>query len=137
MLVQKKGKVFTFEGCPETAKIASNNFNLLSVKNTELLVGPFENMLHDILRNLEKLDFVFFDGNHNLKPTLTYFEQCLNMAHEKSVFVFDDIHWSKNMERAWSQIKAHPKVTISIDLFEMGLVFFRKEQKKQDFVLKY
>ena len=82
-------------------------------------------------------DFVFFDGNHNLKPTLDYFEQCLNKVHEKSVFVFDDIHWSKNMEMAWNTIKTHPQITISIDLFEMGLVFFNKEHKKQDLVLLY
>lgn len=130
-------KLTTIEGCPETAKIAKSNFNLLSATNINLVIGPFDNMLHEELNNLDKIDFVFFDGNHNLEPTLDYFELCLNKVHEKSVFVFDDIHWSKNMELAWNTIKKHPQITISIDLFEMGLVFFNKEQKKQDLVLLF
>ncbi len=136
-LANSSSKLITIEGCPETAKIAKSNFNLLSATNISLVIGPFDNMLHEELNNLDYLDFVFFDGNHNLKPTLDYFEQCLNKVHEKSVFVFDDIHWSKNMEMAWNTIKTHPQITISIDLFEMGLVFFNKEHKKQDLVLLY
>jgi hypothetical protein len=41
------------------------------------------------------------------------------------------------MERAWAAIKAHPSVTVTIDLFYVGLVFFRKKQPRQDFWLRY
>ncbi len=136
-LANTSSQVTTIEGCPEIAKIAKNNFDLLSTTNIDLVVGSFDNMLHGELKKLNKLDFVFFDGNHNLGPTLDYFEQCLKRSHEDSVFIFDDIHWSKNMERAWDTIKTHPKVTSSIDLFELGIVLFRKEQKKQALSLLY
>jgi hypothetical protein len=78
---------------------------------------------------------VFFDGNHKREPTLSYFSQCLAYAHSDSVFVFDDIHWSDEMEYAWEEIKNHPQVTITIDLFFLGLVFFRREQAKQNFIV--
>jgi len=129
-------KLITIEGSPETAKIAESNFKLLKLRNIKLVIGVFDDVLESELKKLNSVDFVFFDGNHRLKPTLTYFEQCLKYAHENSVFIFDDIHWSNEMEIAWNKIKAHHRVTLSIDLFEMGLIFFRKEQEKQNFVLK-
>ena len=61
----------------------------------------------------------------------------MNHIHEGTVFIFDDIHWSKEMEEAWNEIKQDSRVTISIDLFKIGIVFFRKGQVKQDFVLRF
>lgn len=132
-----KAKVITLEGCPETANIAKQNFELLGFKNIESMVGNFENTLPQALQKLEKVDYVFFDGNHRKTPTLAYFEQCLNYAHNETLFIFDDIHWSKEMEEAWTIIKNNEKVTVTIDLFFLGLVFFRKEQLKQHFVLRF
>lgn len=90
-----------------------------------------------VLAGISKTDFVFFDGNHQYEPTLKYFNMCLDKVHSKSVFVFDDINWSEGMQRAWNEIKNHPKVTVTIDLFMMGLVFFDPDLSKQDFVLRY
>lgn len=82
------------------------------------------------------MDLIYFDGNHQKEPTLHYFHQLLPLAHNDSVFIFDDIHWSKAMEQAWEEIKAHPRVRVSIDSFYWGLVFFRKEQEKEHFTLR-
>lgn len=81
-------------------------------------------------------DLIYFDGNHTKEATLNYFERLLPTAHNNSVFVFDDIHWSAGMEAAWEEIKAHPQVTVSIDTYYLGLIFFRKEQAKQHFKIR-
>ena len=81
-------------------------------------------------------NLIYFDGNHQKEATLHYFEKLLPLAHNDSVFIFDDIHWSGEMEEAWEQIKAHPRVRVSIDTFYWGLVFFRKEQKKEHFTIR-
>ncbi len=129
-------QVVTIEGCPNTAHLAAGNFKLMESKNISLLEGSFDDMLPLAFKELGQLDYVFVDGNHRKKPTLKYFEQCLEHAHEKSIFVFDDIHWSKGMETAWTAIQQHPKVTLTIDLFFFGVVFFRKEhQVKEHFSL--
>ena len=83
-----------------------------------------------------KTDFIFFDGNHQKEATLKYFNQLLPLAHNDSVFIFDDIHWSKGMEEAWEEIKDHPNVRVTIDSFYWGIVFFRKEQEKEHFVIR-
>ena len=81
-------------------------------------------------------DLIYFDGNHRKEASLHYFEKLLPLVHNDSVFIFDDIHWSKEMEEAWEQIKAHPRVSVSIDTFYWGLVFFRKEQEKEHFTIR-
>jgi predicted O-methyltransferase YrrM len=136
--VDSRNRVITFEGCPNTATIARETFDKLHLRNVQLLEGNLDNTLPATLANLTKpVDFVFFDGNHRYEPTLRYFEQCLAKAHENSVFVLDDIHWSAEMEQAWEAIKANPTVTVTVDLFYVGLVFFRKKQPRQDFWLRY
>jgi len=132
-----KSSLITIEGCKEVAAVAKNNFKQLELKNIEQVVGNFDAVLPGVLKNIPQLDFVFFDGNHRKEPTLQYFMQCLEKATEQSVFVFDDINWSTEMKDAWEEIKNHEKVTVTIDLFFMGIVFFRKEQVKEHFVIRY
>ncbi|MES2517970.1 MAG: class I SAM-dependent methyltransferase [Bacteroidota bacterium] len=132
-----ESKVFTFEGCPATAVVAQENFEVSNCKNIEIIVGNLDETLPKTMQRIEQLDFAFFDANHRYQPTVNYFEICLQKATEESVFVFDDIHWSDEMHEAWQYIKKHPQVMISIDLFFVGLVFFRKNQPKQDFILRF
>jgi predicted O-methyltransferase YrrM len=130
-------RVITCEGCPNTAAIARETFAALGLRNIELVEGNLDDTLAPTLAGLaQPLDFAFFDGNHRYEPTLRYFELCLQHRTDDSVFVLDDIHWSEDMERAWEAIKAHPDVRLTVDLFYIGLVFFRKNQPKQHFWLR-
>lgn len=134
---RRQARVLTFEGCPETAAVARETLEHLGLRNVELIEGNFDHTLPDTLRTLtQPLDFAFFDGNHRYEPTMRYLELCLPHATEESVFVFDDIHWSAEMEQAWEAIKDHPAVTTTVDLFFIGLVFFRKNAPKQHFTLR-
>jgi predicted O-methyltransferase YrrM len=136
-IARSKSQVFTIEGSPEIRKIALENFEHYDLKNIHSFLGNFDEVLPEVLAKNRTLDFVFFDGNHRKNATLDYFRLCLEKADNKSIFVFDDIYWSKEMAEAWEIIKADPRVTVSIDIFQMGIVFFRKEQVKQHFVLSY
>jgi len=131
------GRVVTFEGCPQTAAAARQNFAQLGYSNIELVVGNLDETLKAKAASVEGIDFAFFDANHRYEPTVRYFETCLPRVHNDTCFVFDDIHWSDEMEKAWNTIKAHPAVTVSIDLFYVGLLFFRYQQPKQDFILRF
>ncbi len=135
-LAHTKGHLTTLEGCPNIARIATKNLMLAQVSNVTVKVGDFKDSLPKYLQTIDRLDYVFIDGHHAYQPTIDYFEQCLAKAHENSIFIFDDIYWSEEMQKAWSEIKNHEKVTLTIDVFEMGIVFFRKEQRaKEHFTL--
>jgi len=134
-LARQNSQVITMEGCPNIAQQASQNFKNLGLKNTKIITGNLDHTLQITVNNLQHLDFVFFDGNHRYEPTIRYFQTCLPKRHVNSVFVFDDIYWSPEMEKAWKEICRHPDVHLSIDLFHLGLILFRPHQPKQHFTL--
>lgn len=134
-LANPKSNIISLEGCPQTANVAKNQLEKFNLKNINIQIGEFSKTLPQVLEN-NIFDLIYFDGNHQKIPTIKYFEQCLNNIHNDSVFIFDDIYWSKGMAEAWNHIKDHPKVTVSIDTFQWGIVFFRKEQPKQHFKIR-
>jgi len=125
----------TLEGCLNTGAIAQQMFQQFDLEPIKLEVGNFD-MTLPIVTNNKTYDLIYFDGNHQKEPTLNYFNQCLETVHNNSVFVFDDIYWSPEMEAAWEIIKKHPKVIITINTYHFGFVFFRKEQPKQHFTIR-
>lgn len=142
----KSTKLTTIEGCKETGKIARQQFEKFDLKNVDLKIDKIENVLSDLTSKLrttnigqktsEKFDLVYFDGNHQKQATLEYFQKLLPLAHNDSVFIFDDIHWSAEMQQAWKEIIEHPQVRVSIDTFQWGFLFFRREQVKEHFTIR-
>lgn len=131
-------KLITLEGAEHIANKASNNFKELGLNNVELRKGNFDDTLAPLINEIAVADLVFFDGNHRKEPTLRYFETCLAKSADHSIFIFDDIHWSAEMESAWKEIQNHPSVTCTIDLFFIGIVLFRKEFKQpQHFTIRF
>jgi predicted O-methyltransferase YrrM len=124
--------IITLEGCPNLSKLADDNFERLKTSNITQFEGHFDQTLPMALEKLPQVDLVFFDGNHRKEATLAYFNLCLKKSHRDSIFIFDDIHWSPEMEEAWNTIIEHPDIKISIDLFRMGMVFFRSEHREEE-----
>ena len=130
--------VFTCEGSSSIAAIAQKNFAALQIKNIELIQGDFAKTLQPLLTKTGKIDFAFVDGNHRKEPTAEYFSKLLNFSTPSTILIFDDIHWSEEMEAAWEKIKNHSSVTLTIDLFFIGLVFINPDFKvKQHFVIRF
>jgi len=134
-----KGNIITLEGCAETASVAKRQFDKFDLKNIEPVVTEFNTFLDSgptANNQPTNFDLIYLDGNHTKKATLEYFEKLLPTATNDSCWIFDDIHWSADMESAWDIIKKHPQVTVTIDTYQWGFVFFRKEQKKENFVIR-
>lgn len=131
-----KGKVHTLEGDSQVAALANQGWATCGLSNITQTVGNFDNTL-EIALQLATYDFIYVDGNHRFEPTLRYFELCLKQATADCVFVFDDIHYSKEMETAWQTIKQHPKVQATIDVFFLGYVFISPAITNQHYVLRF
>ena len=130
-------EVFTFEGCPETAQLAKENFNKMNLENIDITIGDFQETLAKKLEEIKNVDLAFIDGNHQQESTISYFEEILKYANNDSIFIFDDIHWSSGMESAWEYIKSHKRTTLTIDLFFMGIVFIKSELSKENFIIRF
>jgi predicted O-methyltransferase YrrM len=127
----KSTKVSSLEGDPTLASLAVKNLQNLGL-NAEIKSGRFEDTLALTLAGIRRVDFAYLDGNHRKAPTLEYFECILHHCTENSVVAVGDIYWSAEMQEAWQRIKQHKQVTLTIDLFEIGLVFFRKDRKQTE-----
>ena len=129
-----ESSIITIEGCPETASIAKQQFAEYNLNNINLIIGNF----HDELNNLQikKFNLVYIDGNHQKEATLSYFNSLLKTIDNDTLIILDDIHWSNGMTEAWEIIKQHKEVTVTVDTFFWGFVFFRKEQLKQHFKIR-
>ena len=132
-----KAHIITFEGEKNLCEQAEKNFKKHGFTNISLKQGDISTTLPEVLQTLPKLDIVFFDANHTYESTLEYFQKCLPKAHSKTIFIFDDIHWSKGMERAWVEIKQHEKIRVDIDLFQMGIALFNQDLQKESYIVKF
>jgi predicted O-methyltransferase YrrM len=131
-------RVITMEGDRSVAEHAVHHHRFLKLDNVEVVTGNFDDTLGDTLDRIDNVHLAFVDGNHRLAPTIKYFEQLLAKALPQTILIFDDIHWSSEMEEAWHLIKAHDTVTATIDLFFIGIVLFRPEfRSKQHFIIRF
>ena len=137
-LAKPDARLTTMEGSKEIADVAKRNFKNLEIRNIEIIEGNFDNTFSSLITHHSSVDLAFIDGNHRQEPTERYFNELLAKTNNDSILVFDDIHWSSEMEAAWEAIKNNTAVTCSLDLFFIGIVFFRKEFKeKQHFAIRF
>jgi predicted O-methyltransferase YrrM len=129
-------RLISLEGHPDLFKKAKEVLSTLDLK-ADLHEGLFNTSLDNILHDVGKVDMAFIDGHHTEEATLHYYHRLKPHLHEESVVIFDDIHWSEGMERAWETLKAREGVTLSIDLFWCGILFFRKGLSGEHFKLRY
>ena len=131
-------KVTTLEGAKAVASVARRNIESLKIKNIDIIEGNFNDTLAAVVSGLSSVDFSFIDGNHKRESTVRYFQLLLPKITKNSILVFDDIHWSSEMEEAWEMIQKHSSVRCSVDLFFMGIIFFHEAfREKQDFKIRF
>ncbi|AFL85662.1 putative O-methyltransferase [Belliella baltica DSM 15883] len=127
------GTLYTFEGS-EALYQKAQAFSI--EENTQYILGDIRNSLPIILSKIEKVDFILIDATHNYTGTTTYFNQILPFLHQSSIVAIADIHWSKEMDLAWNEIKKHPKVRLSLDFYECGVLFFDEKITSGEYILK-
>jgi predicted O-methyltransferase YrrM len=125
--------VTSLEGASSLAKMASVNLDELGLK-ANVVCGRFDDLLPDVK---ESFDIIYVDGNHTYEATKGYFLTLINQLNEGGVMIMDDIYWSEGMTRAWKEIREDPRVKLSIDVHQFGMLFKREGIEKQHFVLKY
>ncbi|MCU7550568.1 class I SAM-dependent methyltransferase [Chitinophagaceae bacterium LB-8] len=137
-IANPEARIVTIEGSGAIRQVANENFRKLGLNNIQSLQGNFDVVLPEVLQQHSSIDLGYIDGNHRYRPTINYFQQFLQKSHNNTILVFDDIHWSEEMESAWREIQQHPSVRCTVDIFFLGFVFFRKEFKeKQHFTIRF
>ncbi|KYG82882.1 hypothetical protein AWN68_13960 [Roseivirga echinicomitans] len=130
-------QLFTFEGSTSIANLAKQNLSELNCSNYQLIEGNIDNTLPQWIENAPHINLAYIDANHRYEPTLRYFELLLPKITTSGMIILDDIHWSKEMNDAWKVLKKHPKVSLSIDLFEAGILFLQPDLMKENYILEF
>lgn len=130
-------RVVTFEGAPEIAEIARMTFAFQQSQAITLIEGNITKTLPAFLLQTGKIDFAFIDAHHRYQPTRQYADWLFARTHDRSILVFDDIHYSAEMEKAWNELKQHKLVYASADLYRCGILFFDPSLNKQHVVLQF
>ncbi|MES2560848.1 MAG: hypothetical protein V4590_13970 [Bacteroidota bacterium] len=68
--------------------------------------------------------------------SLIELQKVISIAHNESVIIVKNMYDSPISAARWKAIKHLEGVTASVDLFVLGFVFVRKEQRKQEFKLR-
>jgi len=135
-LGNNRGKIISLDACPSTQNQCQLHLQKFNINRVNYITTEFSSFLNNIDFTTSTFDFIYFHSNHSKRATLEYFETLLPTITNETIWIFDDIHRVKEKEEAWQIIKNHPKVTVSIDTYQFGLVFFRKEQNKEHFYIK-
>jgi predicted O-methyltransferase YrrM len=136
-LANPQSEIYTIEGSSEIAEIAKNNFKKSALHNVKSIIGTFNNKLPEVLFEIKEPGMVFIDGNHRQEPVVNYFYKVAEVSGENTVVIIDDIYSSSEMEEAWTTIKNHEKVSLTIDIYRMGMVFFRRGMTRQDLIIRH
>jgi predicted O-methyltransferase YrrM len=122
-----RGRLVTFDGAEEWAKIAEDGTSKLGFSRVGFRVGPLSETLGAALPELEPVGLAFVDAEHTKESTIRYFETLLPHLGEGAVVVFDDIAFDAPMWEAWTEIRGHPQVAVAVSLGKMGIVSFAGE----------
>lgn len=129
--LNNKGKIVTLEGAESLASLSKKNLEKLGLENFEVVIGRFQDTLPKVLKDNAPFDFVFIDGHHEEKATLTYFQEILPFLSDGAILIFDDINWSSGMIRAWNTIQKNENLEFSFDLYNLGICNFTKKTAKE------
>ena len=117
------------------SKLSSTALRLGNPTVNILKEEPASTFLNTNKMNNDAYDLVLFQTIKK-NNTVHDFESLLEHVHNDSIFIFNHIYNSKDSVQIWETIKTHPKVSVTIDTFFWGIIFFRKEQVREDFIIR-
>jgi len=125
-------QIVSVDACSETQKIAKQH---IKNKNIQFIQSTFDVYLSGLSN--QKFDLIYIDGDHRGKALLKYLQILDNFSHDDTIFVLDDIRWSKDMLQAWNDIIVNTNFHLTLDLFKMGIIVKKSSKEKEHFVLKF
>jgi hypothetical protein len=127
----------SLENIPEYSAVSQWVYRRGARTPIDLRLGDYRQLLPGILREMQTVDFVFFNLRHEQNPDAGWFYECMKHIHNETVFVFDRIRSSRHMLRLWKEVCSHPGVTVTIDLYSMGIVFFNQKLHKRQYIVYF
>jgi len=114
---------------PLYENVCKELFNDLVISNIQFIP---ENSLPEV-----NPEFIVINYSNNPDCTQILVQKYIEAHGSDDVLIIKGIHDSKEMEAIWQEFIENDQVHVTLDLFEIGIAFFRKGLQKENFVLKY
>lgn len=127
-------KVITIEGSEIIARLAKETIN--SEAKVQVITGNVHECLkQELVRH--QPDLVFIDADHRGEIIQNTLETIVELCPNVKCVVLHDIYWSADMKNAWTSIIENEKYSLTIDIFQAGLIFPNHPIVKQHFTLRF
>jgi len=127
---ESSNQIITLEEDAAISATTQEYFKKLGTRNVELIGGEMGKTLPSALKKLGTVDQIYFNNFWGYEDSLTYFETCLPYLVPNTVFIVRTPYANEDSIKFWTEIKQHPSVKLSLDIYDLGLLFFRSEQKE-------
>ena len=127
----------SIEGNPHRASFAEKVVAGLKMEMLNIHQGEMDEELNKLIPHVRGRFVAFVDGNHRYEPTIAYVRKLMEVAGDEALIIMDDIYWSKEMFKAWEELKSWPESRVSVDLYQMGIILLRRDLAKASFKFKF
>lgn len=126
-------KCIVLENMAELADIARMATDGEAINKIDIRVGEYRKTLPKAIEEMGNLDLVFFNTQYEQQDNQWLFYECMKHADNETIFVFNGIKDNRKMRELWGEIKSSPNVTVTLDLYSIGIVLFNKKLYKRDY----
>lgn len=125
------------EHIPEFAEISKQTISRKGRNKVDLRIGEYIKLLPQALNDLHTVDLVFFNTQHETVDNQELFNECLKFVKNETLFIFEGINANNEMRSFWKNVCACPEVTVSLDLFSLGIAVFNKKLHKKNYIVYF
>lgn len=130
-------KCIVLENVPAFADIARQVFDKAGCTSVELRVGAYKALLPAALEEMKRPDFIFFNALEDETDAAELFNQCLAHVHNDTVCVCAGIQTTPRMRAFWKTVCGLPEVTVTLDLYSVGIILFNKKLHKRNYIVYF
>ncbi len=110
----------------------------MQLNNISFEVGSIDEMLQPLLQKIEKVDLCYIHNCFTEDIFMRYFDQLHPFLHAFSVLVIHPIRTDDQATKNWQAMVKRSDIKLTIDLFDIGLIFFRKGRfEKEHFAIRF
>jgi predicted O-methyltransferase YrrM len=129
-------KIISLEGSETIAALAQKTIDQYNSHGIEIISGKVQHTFVKAL-NQHQPELIFLDADHRSSTIRFYLDAINEMNAQPKCILIHDIYWSKDMHTAWESIVKNSSYNLTIDLFEVGLVFPNQPMQKQHFTIRF
>lgn len=103
--------------------------------SVSVIAGDYLKTLPAALSKMSAVDFLFFNSAKDKEKNMIYLDEAIKYVQSDTVFFIEGIRSNREMRQLWKNICLREDVSVTFDLYNVGVVFFNKKLHKQNYIV--